>query len=392
MPDLTTLTVGGQDLTGLSTLLESAADYAYQGRRLRARATGASAQRYFRPSDSVVPPYFRAVSETAGAGFSLVAPRSTLSFNQNAVFSSSPLYGLFGQPGAAAAAGDEVILGDAPSAAPSLALKHYESRAFATSMTYSRGLTPHTSVVAGGDANWIKTVGGGFEERDLNTLAVRAQLSHHLARDTSVTGGYYYRQGNISDKGPLGGDWQLPQHGVEVGLDYRHVLSKTRDFTVTSRFGASTMMLPQFNATGERISRRYNPFSGQVGFTYALNRTWRARAGYRRDVDYTPGVIEPISTQNVNAGFEGLVSRRIDVLGSAAYSNGQSTVNAGESVIKTVTTNTRVRFALTRVLATYVEYVYYFYDASGVALVPGLPATLDRKGIRAGAMLRLAAF
>src|SRR5712691_5406004 len=69
--DPSAIGVNGQDPTGYSTLLQSALDYAFHGRTVTARANGTSAQRYFRPDDGVVPPYFRSIGHSGGLDLSV---------------------------------------------------------------------------------------------------------------------------------------------------------------------------------------------------------------------------------------------------------------------------------------------------------------------------------
>ena len=58
----------------------------------------------------------------------------------------------------------------------------------------------------------------------------------------------------------------------------------------------------------------------------------------------------------------------------------------------TYTGDVRLRYALTRTFAAYVEYLYYFYDSRGsVPIAPGIPAGLERNGVRAGLTLRVPA-
>jgi len=104
------------------------------------------------------------------------------------------------------------------------------------------------------------------------------------------------------------------------------------------------------------------------------------------------GLSEPISAKSFNASLTGLLTRRVDVLASAGYSSGESALTLGASVFDTYTGDARVRVALVRSLATYVEYLYYVYDSRGsLPIVPGMPPILQRRSVRAGLMLRIPA-
>ena len=86
---------------------------------------------------------------------------------------------------------------------------------------------------------------------------------------------------------------------------------------------------------------------------------------------------------------DGSLTRRTDFRASATYASGESALNRRQGLIfDTYTGNVRLRYALTRSLALYTEYLYYFYDFTGnLQLAPGIPAGLERHGLRAGVTL-----
>jgi len=100
------------------------------------------------------------------------------------------------------------------------------------------------------------------------------------------------------------------------------------------------------------------------------------------------GLSEPISADRGSVSVEGLLTRRVDVLASAGYSNGESALNRQRSTFDTYTSDVRLRYALTRTFAAYVEYLYYFYDSRGsTPIAPGGSSGLERKGVRTGLTL-----
>jgi hypothetical protein len=138
--------------------------------------------------------------------------------------------------------------------------------------------------------------------------------------------------------------------------------------------------------------RFYHRLSGQVTVGYEFARTWKAAAIYRRGIDYVAGLSEPISADRGTVSIEGLLGRRVDVFASAGYSNGQSALSFEGSTFDTYTGEVRLRYALTRTFAAYVEYLYYFYDSRGsTPIAPGISSGLERKGVRTGLMLRVPA-
>jgi hypothetical protein len=76
------------------------------------------------------------------------------------------------------------------------------------------------------------------------------------------------------------------------------------------------------------------------------------------------------------------------VRASARYSSGESALRQDGFWFDTYTGDLRVRYALTRKLAAFADYFYYYYDFKGdPRLLVGIPPTLERSGIRAGLML-----
>jgi hypothetical protein len=132
--------------------------------------------------------------------------------------------------------------------------------------------------------------------------------------------------------------------------------------------------------------------SGQASIAYDFARLWKVSAIYRRGVDYVAGFSAPISADRVSTSLSGLLSRRVDILASAGYSNGESALNLQGPAFDTYTGDVRLRYALTRKFAVYVEYLYYFYDSrGGTPIAPGISSGLERKSVRTGLTLRVPA-
>jgi hypothetical protein len=70
---------------------------------------------------------------------------------------------------------------------------------------------------------------------------------------------------------------------------------------------------------------------------------------------------------------------------SGAYASGESIVSREALAFDTYTGDVNVRYAVTRTLAVFGEYFYYFYDIqNGALLLPGMPPGLKRNGVRVG--------
>lgn len=382
----------GQQPSGYATVVESAATYTFQSRRLRVRALGTSAQRFYRPADSLLPSDFRSLSHMGDFGVSAVLARSTtLAVNQTDVYSSSPLYSLFTPANRTLPLETDVT---APPVAPPpshYALNDTGSTSYDTTAILRHGLTPRTDL--SGTAGWrrTRTVAQTGDRRDLSMYQARGQMAHKLARNTTLIAAYYYRVGNIDDHGltPLTSTERVPEHGIEAGFEQRRPISRSRHLTLTARLGASRTVMPEVVETGLVRQRRFDQVFGQLGAAYELTRSWVVRGNYQGGVDYVTALTEPISSQNLSAEVGGLLTRRFDVFASAAYSHGESAIRRGTSSFETYTEDVRLRYAVSRSVAAYVEYLRYFYDSDGVLLVPGLPAFIQRTSVRTGLVFRI---
>jgi hypothetical protein len=215
------------------------------------------------------------------------------------------------------------------------------------------------------------------------------QYSRRLGRNASAKALYRFRTGDVAQG--IGGTLRtkLEEHGAEVGGEYRLPFSATRYLLVEGTIGAASLVLPE---SAKTRSVRHEPYRvlGNLSVAYRFKRTWQARAAYRGSIEYVAGIAEPVSTDGITANVDGWLARRIELTGSAAYSNGESSWNPSSVRFDTYTGNARLRYTFTRMLDVYVEYLYYFYDFGGaVALGPGIPNRLERNGGRTGFNVRV---
>jgi hypothetical protein len=123
----------------------------------------------------------------------------------------------------------------------------------------------------------------------------------------------------------------------------------------------------------------------EAGLDYPLSRWWTARGHYKRGVEYVIDLPEPVFADSVNVAVDGLVSRRVDLSFSAGYSSGASLLSHASLMYDTYVGSAKVRYAFTRMIAVYGEFLRYFYDFRGTnQLAAGLPAGLERNGVRTG--------
>lgn len=381
--------LGGQLPPGLSSVLDSAVNYAYRGPRLQIRTAGTSSQRYFRPLDNLMPATFSNVSQSGAVQLSAGTPRTRVFVAQTGVLSSSPLYSLFtaGQSADAAAAGEAAL---APAAPAAYALNDMKSSSYGTTVVVGRQIARRTSLSANVDRQHTDMLAAPPERNVLDMYSVGARMQQGLARSTTMTAGYLYRIGSLDQRGPTGAiDTKLSEHAIEFGLDHRRRLSASRTLSLGLGLGGSAMDVPgvvTLNSTQQSYSRVW----AQANVAYDFARGWQAHAGYRQGVDYVVALSKPVAAKSVSASVTGQMTRRLDVSTSAGYSSGETAVTALGSAFDTYTGDARFRVAVARSFAVYVEYLYYFYDSRGtLPLVPGLPGQLERNTVRVGFMLRI---
>ena len=395
--------LGGPESTGYSTILVGGGEYGWQIRRVQLRATGTSTMRYLRPLDDLYAST-RSLSHTAGVGlFARLPKRTSLLVNQTATYSPSYLYNLFPQAAS-------TVPGDAPPAPPDYGVSGFESRTYGTATTLTHDFTARSSVLTTADYQTTDTLGGTQVRRSLGSYGIRGRFSHHLGRNTAALAEYVYRNSEFQPAGSLTTLGTAVEHGVNVGFDYNRRLSASRQLNFGALVGSSITILPDLasrisltpdpsvatapeSTTGSETSNQYyRRMSGQASIAYDFARLWKVSAIYRRGVDYVAGFSAPISADRVSTSLSGLLSRRVDILASAGYSNGESALNLQGPAFDTYTGDVRLRYALTRKFAVYVEYLYYFYDSrGGTPIAPGISSGLERKSVRTGLTLRVPA-
>jgi hypothetical protein len=380
---------------GESVTLTGVASYALVGHRTQFRATGATTTRYYGSLDNILHSSDNDASRAAAVGFLYHTPDTTFVANQTANYASSLLYNLL--PGTGA-----ITPGQGPAATTDYALSNSDIYSYNSAAEYTRRLTTRNSVSARAEWEHSDMSGGRADGHILNVYKGRAGVSRHVSRNLTALAGYVYRYGDIASGRVVSYGQVLQEHGMEFGVDYRRPLSATRGFSMQLRFGASMIALPASTilvvpAEADAVvvdipNRRYDQYSEQVSGSYDFGRTWQASGTFRRGIEYVTGLGEPVNADSFTARIDGLLAQRIDFLGTAAYSSGASALNQVASLFDTYTASARFRYGLTRTWATYVEYLYYFYDSRGtLPLVPGLPPRVERNGIRVGLMLRMPA-
>jgi hypothetical protein len=354
---------------GFSTTVDARGTFTWRSSRTE---VGANVSSMFRHSETGE---LQAIAGySAGAGFSRQLPgRFNLSVNQSAAYSPTYMYGLF-----------PVDASTAPGAAPAISLDYavgrFESYDHVTSVSLRRDFTRRNSFTATGEYQFTDRLHETDFWNDITSYVARGEYVHNLARNTALTGRARYRSG---DYGYVG-TGTTTEVGFDFGVDFTRQLSASKRTTVRFNVGATGTEFPLAVTGFERRIRG----TGALGFDYQFARTWQARANVRRGVEYLVDLPTPVFADGVSAGIDGLLTRRVDLSMFVGYSDGVSVENRDSVQITTYTGNLRGRYALSRRLAVFLEYLRYYYQFRGSArLLVGIPQRWDRSGVRAGLTL-----
>jgi hypothetical protein len=178
-------------------------------------------------------------------------------------------------------------------------------------------------------------------------------------------------------------------HGLNIGFDYDRPLSATRRTQL--KFSVGSVMLQALAAgTSQGDARQRYQVSGDMALSRQFGRTWQATGAYRRSVGFMEGFSSPVLIDGITVSTTGRVAQRVDLLMTGAYSIGEpavASVSASDG-FTSYTGNVRTRVALSRLLAVYGEYLYYFYDFSDSVLLPaGAPPKMSRNSAHLGLTL-----
>ena len=297
----------------------------------------------------------------------------TLLANQAASFTPAYLSGIF-------PSGVTIEPGSPGGTAPDYTVSDLRTYLYSSTVSLKRDFNQRSSVLVSGDFQYTDRQGDNTLWQDVTGYRLRGEYSRNVSRSTALTGQYRYR----SEAFDYTNDLRTTEHAIDFGVSYSKKLSATRQASVRFSVGVSTTELPQ-SIEGQTLILRQYSGTGTADVQYQFRRTWQARANYRRGVEYMVDIPEPVFADSLGIGIDGFVTRRIDVALTGGFSVGKSLLNTSELAYDTYLGSARVRYALTRTVATYVEYLYYFYDfAEGSPLLIGVPHGLERHGARAG--------
>jgi hypothetical protein len=358
--------------SGAYTGFSAGVAYGWQlGREMEFGANAGTNARYFHDSGDLL-----GVGHYAGVGFaSALGSRARMFANQSVTYAPSYFYSLM--PGFGSLPGTTVGGGDFPVGDEAFFV--YDTVA---SLTYT--VTRRSAVEAVGSYRFSDLgASTAIPSSDLTSYSVGGRFRYGFTRHASMRAGYIYRRGQY---GPVGRGYSTTLHDLDAGVDYHRALSLTRRTTLDFGTGSTIVNMP----TGSGAAELQYRLTGDVGLTHEMGRTWRARLAYTRGVGFSEAFLQPVFADAVNASLTGFLTRRIDLNTYAGLATGEVGLGSVQTPFRTWNVSSRLRYALSHVLALYAEYLYYSHNLGGAVLVPGgVPSVMDRQSAHAGVSLWL---
>lgn len=209
---------------------------------------------------------------------------------------------------------------------------------------------------------------------------VGGRYVHRLNRWVGARAGYGYRTARLG----LQNDRTFHSHELDVGVDGGRSFALSRRTTFSFNTGSSVFVTQGTDAEVAPARTRWF-LTGAADLVHAWARSWSANVGTSRSVNYEAGFDRPLLSNQVYAGFGGLLTRRVDVRLTGSYVSGSVGFSTGGNGFDTSSATGSIRWAIARNLAAYGQYFYYHYSFdSGVVLPVFLQHGLDRQGISVG--------
>jgi hypothetical protein len=356
---------------GMSTILNTSAEYAWKKSRAQIGINASSALRHY--ADLGVT---RGVGSSFGVGASIRLPgRTTLMMNQGGAYSPAFLSDLF-------PTGATIEPGTPVDTAPDYTVSNFKSYNYSSIASLRHDFSPRSNFVVSGEFQFTDRSESPLWQ-DVSSHVFTGQYSRNLTRNTAISAQYLYRSGAFG----YTNDLRTTEQTVQLGVSYTKPLSATRRATIRFAAGASAPDVPESVRSSDTVFRQ-NVGNVSADFEYQFQRTWQARVNFRRGIEYVVDIPEPVYADSLGIGVEGLLSRRVDLAIGGGYSTGDSIFNGSPLAYDTYTGSIRARYALSRLSAIYTEYLYYLYDFSdGTRFIVGVPPGLKRHAIRVGLSL-----
>jgi len=326
-------------------------------------ASGRAAFRYY-PSLTQL----NAADYGVSAGFS-TRPSQRAGLSGSADFAYAPFFSLLAIP---------VFPGTGlPSGTGDFAFAERPSVVYGAVTDAAYDLTRRTHAVAGYTFRGFDFTRSGDAAGGIRQHNARAGVTRDLSRRSTLGGRYNYDRGAGSYTGLAS---TTRSHNGELTFDYRRLLRSRRQVSLglSSGYGRIENEAPE---AAPRVDRQ---ISAAVRLAVDVGRTWTANGNYRRGLRRLPGIVDPVFSNDVEAGVEGLLGRRGDLTCTARYSKGETGASEWTG-FDSASGTVQFRWALGRTTALRADYIYYWYEFPMDARIPAeFDRRVSRHGVRVG--------
>jgi hypothetical protein len=189
------------------------------------------------------------------------------------------------------------------------------------------------------------------------------QITKHLGAHFGLARSFYTSDFNgveISNTG----------NQINAGLDYARSLSLTRKMTFSFSTGVSGF--------SDGNSTNYTAV-GTAILTRQIGRSWSSYVAYNRSAGFNALFARPVISDNVTAGLNGLIARRVQFGSIIGLSRGNVGFSGPANDLNSKYATATLNYALLRTLSTGVSYSSYWQKVGAGVL---LPAGVLRDGNR----------
>lgn len=218
-----------------------------------------------------------------------------------------------------------------------------------------------------------------FRDYRAHSGSLRFMHTRRVTSHAALVLGYGIR---VAERGAATGEPRV-MHNVNAGVNYSRALSFSRRTAFSFGSGSAIVVSENLQEPGGQSRTRVHLLAN-ANLTHEMGRTWTARLSYARGLQSREGFDELYFTDGLSADVGGLVSRRLSLSGNAGWS--VSTLDRpGRTGHNRVSASAQATYALTPMLGLYARYIYYQYDyGDDVPLDPRFARGLNRQGVRVG--------
>ena len=265
----------------------------------------------------------------------------------------------------------------AETTAPSESISDYsvfrrDTSSLTSAVTISHLLARHTSLSFDYAIDQRRT-----DDTRFISQYVKVGLSHSLGRYASAHAGYGRRIVDRRDLLTLAQSPVLGVHDIDLGIDYNRPLALSR---------RTKMMISTGSAVVPADGRQQYRLVGGASLLREMRRTWKASLNYGRNLEFVETFAQPLLSDTIALSLQGRFNRRLDLAILTNVSKGSiGFADNADHDYDSYGASARLRWSVTRLVSSYVEYVTYDHAFGEAVQMPiGFGRNAKRSEIRVG--------